>query len=216
MDVKGIGHRQRQAEATRQQIGRAARGLFAARGYVGTTISAISQAADIPAQTIYSSLGSKAAILEQIAADAVAELDVDRHHAEAIGEPDPAAGLRTVAGLQGRQYEVMYDVIAIYLEAARIDPQIAAATAAIQQNRERAFRRHLAAIAMHLRPGLTVDTAVDRYLVTVLPEIYRTLVIERGWTPNDYEKWLGETLVQQLLDRGMPATDHRNAGEVSQ
>jgi AcrR family transcriptional regulator len=211
-----MGHRQRQAQATRQQIGRAARRLFADRGYVATTIAAISEAADIPAQTIYSSMGSKAAILEQIAAAAVGELDVDRHHAEAIDDPDPAAGLRTVAALQRRQYEVMYDVIAIYIEAARSDPQIAAATAVIQHNREQGFRRHLAAIAAHLRPGLTIETAIDRYLAMVLPEIYRTLVIERGWTPNDYQKWLGETLVQQLLGQGKPASDHQTADEVSQ
>ena len=200
MDVKGIGHRQRQAQATRQQIGQAARRLFAERGYVATTISAISEAADIPAQTIYSSLGSKAAILQQIAAAAVGELDVDRHHADAIDDPDPASGLQTVAALQRRQYEAMYDVISIFVEAARIDPQIAAATAVIQQNRERGFRRHMAAIAPFLRPGLTIDAAVDRYLAMVLPEIYRTLVIERAWAPEDYEKWLSKTLVHQLLE----------------
>ena len=204
-----MGHRQRQALATRQQIGLAARRLFAERGYVATTISAISETADIPVQTIYSALGSKAAILEQIAAAAVSDLDVDRHHAEAIDSPDPAAGLRIVATLQRRQYEVMYDVIAIYLEAARTDPQIATATAVIQQNRERAFRRHMAAIATHLRAGLTVDRAVDRYLALVLPEIYRTLVIERGWTVDDYEKWLGESLIQQLLGPALPTATTR-------
>ena len=50
MDVKtGPTHRQRQAAATRRQIAAAARQLFAERGYVATTIAAISERADIPA-----------------------------------------------------------------------------------------------------------------------------------------------------------------------
>jgi hypothetical protein len=32
----------------------------------------------------------------------------------------------------------------------------------------------------------------------VLPEIYRTLVPERGWTVDQYETWLAGTLIRQL------------------
>ena len=59
MDVKtGPTHRQRQAAATRRQIAAAARQLFAERGYVATTIAAISERADIPVQTVYSAIGT--------------------------------------------------------------------------------------------------------------------------------------------------------------
>jgi hypothetical protein len=29
-------------------------------------------------------------------------------------------------------------------------------------------------------------------------ELYRLLVLERGWSPDEYEAWLGEVLVQTL------------------
>jgi len=32
-----------------------------------------------------------------------------------------------------------------------------------------------------------------------LSEIYQLLVIERGWTPQEYETWLGDLLVTPLL-----------------
>jgi len=192
-------HRQRQALATKEQIGRAARGLFAERGYVATTIAAIAEAADIPAPTIYSAFGSKAAILQDIAHRVVAHLEVDRHHEDAMHNPDPAAGLRVAAALQRRQFEIMYDVLATYQEAARVDPQIDRAQRIVLANRERAFRRHLTAISSRLTPRVTVDQAVDIYVALVLPEIYRTLVIERGWTPDRYETWLGDSLIDQLL-----------------
>ena len=196
---EGLTHRQRQALATKAQVAAAARRLFAAHGYVATTISAIAEAADIPAPTIYSAFGTKAKILQAIAQGVIETLDVNRSHDEAIAQSDPAQGLRLAAGLQRRQFELMYDVIAIYQEAARTDPEIAENIRTIAANRERGFRRHVESIAAHLAPDVTVEDGTDRYLALVLPEIYRTLVLERHWTIDRYEAWLADTLVQQLL-----------------
>jgi hypothetical protein len=30
------------------------------------------------------------------------------------------------------------------------------------------------------------------------PELYRLLVVDRGWSPERYEAWLGRTLTDQL------------------
>jgi hypothetical protein len=87
----------------------------------------------------------------------------------------------------------------IYQEAARTEPDIAHDAETIAANRERAFRRHLEAIATHLAPGLSVDDATTIYLALVLPEIYRTLAIERRWTAERYEHWLADALITQLL-----------------
>ena len=191
------GHRRRQAEATKEQIAAAARGLFASRGYVATTIAASAEAADIPAPTIYSAFGTKAKILNDIAWRCVSTLDVDRQHELARTDPDPARGLRLAANIQRRQYEIMYDVIDIYQEAARTDPVIATAAARILGNRERSFRIHLESIRPHLQS--TVDDALAVYLTLVLPEVYRTLVLERGWSIDRYEEWLATTLTRDLL-----------------
>lgn len=201
MAVKGSSatHRQRQAEGTKKQIAVAARVLFADRGYVATTISAISEAAAIPAPTIYSAFGTKAAILHAIAADIVGSMDVARRHDEALARPDPAEGLRLVAAIQREQYELMYDVIAVYQEAARTDAEIARSLDVIMRNRERGFRRHIDSIADHLAAGLTVDDGVVLYLTFVLPEAYRTLTIENRWSPARYERWLADALIQHLL-----------------
>jgi AcrR family transcriptional regulator len=193
--------------ATKRQIADAARRLFASHGYVATTITAIADAADIPAPTIYSAFGSKAKILQFIAWSVVATLDVDRSHQQALAESDPAQGLRLAANIQRRQYQLMSDVIAIYQEAARTDPDIAADLQAIMGNRERAFRHHLEAIAPHLAPGVTVDDGLAIYLALVLPEIHHTLVHQRGWSNDHYETWLADTLVHQLLGAPRPNND---------
>jgi AcrR family transcriptional regulator len=185
--------------ATKAQIASAARALFAAQGYVGTTIASIAEAADIPAPTIYSAFGGKAAILKAIAWDVAGTLDIDRAHERALAQPDPRDGLRTAANIQRRQFEQMYDVIDIYQEAARTDPDIARDLQTIAANRERAFRRHIEAIAPQLTPSLSVDEGVTIYLALVLPEVYRTLVIEGGWAADRYEDWLAGALITQLL-----------------
>jgi hypothetical protein len=46
---------------------------------------------------------------------------------------------------------------------------------------------------------VSVDDGITIYLALVLPEIYRTLAIEHGWTAARYEHWLGDALITQLL-----------------
>jgi hypothetical protein len=46
---------------------------------------------------------------------------------------------------------------------------------------------------------VSVDDGVAIYVALVLPEVYRTLVIERGWTADRYEDWLADALTTQLL-----------------
>ena len=110
-----------------------------------------------------------------------------------------------VANIQRRQYEVMFDVVVTYQEAARTDPDIAEALQRVLDTRERVFREHITAIAGHLRAGVAIVDGVAVYVTLVLPEIYRTLVVEHGWSLDRYETWLGDQLAHQLL--GPPTPD---------
>jgi AcrR family transcriptional regulator len=51
-------YRQVQAEETRLRIARAARSLFAARGYGATSIDAIAKDAGVATRTVYSAFGT--------------------------------------------------------------------------------------------------------------------------------------------------------------
>ncbi len=200
MSVKSTGgHRERQADATKSQIARAARALFAEHGYAGTTIAAISAAADIPVQTVYSSLGSKAKILERITQSWMEEAQTVSLAQASLQETDARQQLRLLAELNRRQLEVGSDVVAIYQEAARADPRMASTLQHVLAAREREIRKLLRTTAPHHRSGLTLDGALDITLALTLVEVYRTLVIERGWSARRYEGWLGDSLIAQLL-----------------
>jgi hypothetical protein len=50
-----------------------------------------------------------------------------------------------------------------------------------------------------LRPRLRERDAGDIIHALLSPEMYRLLVVDRGWPPERYETWLTGTLVDQLL-----------------
>ncbi len=196
---RSAGHRQRQAEATKREVARVARVLFAEHGYVATTITTISEAADIPVQTIYSAFGTKAKILDKITELWMRDAQTTSRAAEYLHEPDPARQLRMLAELNRRQLQVGSDVVVMYQEAAASDPQMAETLREVLATREREIRRLIDALAPRLRSELTVDSALDLTLALTLPELFHLLVVERGWGPVPYETWLGNTLVSQLL-----------------
>lgn len=208
-DAPGSGHRQRQAEATKLEIARAARALFAERGYVATTIAAISAEADIPAPTIYSAFGTKARILDKITEQWMNQAQTTASATAYLREPDPAQQLRMLAELNRKQLEVGSDIVAIYQEAARSDPQMAQTLRNVLAAREREIRKLIEAIGRHLKPDLTIEHALDITLALTLPEIYHTLVAERGWSARRYQAWLATSMAEQLLQpRANPASHH--------
>ena len=193
------GHRQRQAEATKREVARVARALFAERGYVSTTMSAISAESEIPVQTIYSAFGTKAKILAKISELWMSETETASRADAYLHETDPARQLTMLAELNRHQMQVGSDIVAIYQQAAATDPQMAETMRNALAARERAIRKLMATLAPRLRPDLTVDSALDITLALTLSELFHLLVVERGWSHDRYETWLATTLISQLL-----------------
>ncbi len=93
------------------------------------------------------------------------------------------------------------DILLVHQEAARVDPAMAICWRETPAGRERMLAVLLDSFAGHLVPGIEMAEAMDRFVACTTPEIYRTLVTERGWSPEKFEDWLGDLLVHQLLDR---------------
>jgi AcrR family transcriptional regulator len=173
--------------------------LFADQGYSATSIEAISEAAEIPVPTIYSAFGNKPAILEEVRRLWIAGTDVENLHRQALATPELRTRLRLAASWTRRQFELGYEVIAMYQEAARADRRVAAVWRQVMSRREAAVNELLGSLTGRLRPGLKVAEALDLYIAWTLPEVYRTLVLERGWSPKTYENWLAELLIREFL-----------------
>jgi hypothetical protein len=53
-----------------------------------------------------------------------------------------------------------------------------------------------------MRAGISPSEAVAVIWALCGPDQYTQLVFERGWTPSRYEQWLGDALVNTLLQPG--------------
>jgi hypothetical protein len=49
-----------------------------------------------------------------------------------------------------------------------------------------------------------LETAADILYALGSPETYRLLVVDRGWSASQFERWYGQTLERLLLDRIRP------------
>lgn len=197
--VKGSGgYREEQAEATKDRVAAAGRVLFAERGFSGTTITAISEAAAVPVQTIYSAFGNKARILDRITQIWMRETQTRALADQYFEERDAGRRLRLFAALNRHQLDAGADILTIHREAARTDPAMAAALDAMMASRGREIAKLLASLESDLRPGLSLPDSLAITLALCVDAVYVTLR-EAGWDGVRYEQWLGEALVGQLL-----------------
>jgi hypothetical protein len=84
--------------------------------------------------------------------------------------------------------------------AASADPKIAELWTDLKQQRLTGATRIAADLAEAglLRDGLSVDRARDLIWLYIAPEV-DGLLVERGWTIEQRERWLADTLYDALL-----------------
>ena len=204
--ANGTGRGQARTRFARRAVVDAARTLFLERGYVSTTIEAISEHSDVPTATVYRLFSSKLGILKALLDTSIAGDDQpvavqDRPDvASLFAERDPRKILAGFAGVTTAINERTGDVYLVLSSAAGSDPAAAQLLDEIRGQRDKgqgAIARSLAR-AHALRRGLRERDAADVIHALMSPELYSLLVRDRGWTPQRYEKWLAATLTQQL------------------
>lgn len=192
-------HRQRQAAETRARVVAAARELFAEKGYAGTTIASIAQKAGVAVPTVYDAFGSKRGILEAARLTMLADSHIPELMAQAKSEPDARRKLDLAARWIRLQMETSSDVIRAFREASRSDAEVAANHRRILDSRSRVMQGFIDTMAASLAPGMSVRAATDLLWTFSNEELYRELVVERGWSADRFETWLAATLRAQLL-----------------
>jgi AcrR family transcriptional regulator len=210
---------QARTRLARAAVVAAARTLFVERGYAGTTMEAISELADVPPATVYRLFSSKVGILKALLDVSIA--GDDRPVAVADRPPVQAAAAVTDPREQLAAYvaitrEINTRAAAAYrvlVTAAESEPEAAALLAAITRQRHEGQRNLARSLARRgaLRPGVRQRDAEDVVHALMSPEVYRLLVVDRGWSPQRYADWLAGTLADQLL---LPASPVRRRGRA--
>jgi AcrR family transcriptional regulator len=208
--VKTRGYRSEvraaQADQTRQAILLAARDLFTSQGY-GATVAQVAQRAGVAVDTVYASVGRKPALVLAVIDMVLGGVDrpipaEERLYVQRIqsatSAPDKltayaealATLLPTVAPLQ----EALR-------EAGRTDPECARAWSGLVTRRADnmlLFARDLRQTGQ-LRGDLDDQQVADIIWATNSAE-YFLLLVQRGWTPEQYSTHLIDLWTRTLLD----------------
>ena len=199
--------RRAQAEATRRDILGAAQRLFEQQGYPATTMTQVAQEAGVALKTVYLAFETKSGLLRALWNRLLRGDDESRPVAEqdwyrqVLDEPDPERRLRLNARNSTAGKQRISGTLEVIRSAAPTDPEIAALWERIQREYHTNQRVIVERLQQHdhLRPELEVERATDILWTVNHPNTWQLLVVDRGWTPQQYEQWTGDLACAQLL-----------------
>ena len=171
-------------------------------------MAAIAEAAEVSIETIYLSIGNKAGIVRYLVETALSGTDevvppTDRKGvAQVRAEPDRRRKIQMFAGMVRPMLERLAPIWQVVSEAAPLDADLRAMVAELQ-------RRHAGSMGLvidhlttagRLRADVSKATARDIVWAMNSPEFYQLLVVGRGWTGDEFERWLATAWQRLLLD----------------
>ena len=198
--------RAEQASTTRRRVIDAATRLFLDGGFAATTLSRVAEAANVSAETIYATFGSKRALLEAVidatimGPDLPVPLEQQTAWHAIARHPTARERLRAYVAFSCGVLARTSAIHSVIRGAADSEPFAVAL-------RHRLLRERLASNANRLRlylgdalrPGLTFDQAAERYCALSSPELHHLLTVELGWSLQDHADWLATLVEQELL-----------------
>jgi AcrR family transcriptional regulator len=193
--------RERQAQLTRDEILRAARTLFAERGYTRTSVRDIAQAAGVSAQTVYDSIGSKQAVVGRLNDLIDDEADIAALAGAASRSGDPVRIASLPATVTCSILEHCGDIIHALVTGASAEPDLAVALAEGQRRHVQGARTVVGMLQEldALGPSVDADAAVDT--LSALSDVRFALVLRDsyGWPLDQVRSWISETSRTLLL-----------------
>ena len=114
---------------------------------------------------------------------------------------DQRTQIRLLAHFSRSILQRSYQVHQILQTAAVVDPGAAELQRADREYRYRSQGVYIDMLLANgpLRTGLTPERAQDTYAALANPSTYAFCVGQRGWTPEQFEEWLDDSLARLLL-----------------
>jgi AcrR family transcriptional regulator len=182
--------------------------LFLDQGYPATTIAAVARGAGVAPDTVYSTFGSKLALLKAVLDTSIGGDDsdvalLDRPGPQRVkSETDQRRQVAMFAAGITAQLERVRPLDDVLRSAAAVDADAAQLRADLQLRQRRAAMRTvagwLAANGPMRNDVSTAETAATLWTLTS-PEVHQMLREHWRWSRAHYERWLARTLSDTLL-----------------
>jgi TetR/AcrR family transcriptional regulator of autoinduction and epiphytic fitness len=190
----------------------AAAKLFVDPGYAATPLTAVATEAGVAIQTVYAVFSSKRQLLSElvdvtIAGDDEPRAMPDRPFAADIRAlTDPRAKLARYAQHLTEVHARQSDVMIALAGAATADPDAAAIWRKNAEERRRGMTMFAAELAATgcLHPDQTAESATDVLWLAMDVRNYDWLVRQRGWSPEQYQRWYVDTVAAAILGTPPP------------
>lgn len=189
----------------------AALALFTSAGYGITSVADIAEHAGVAVPTVYASVGTKPVLL-RLLLDRIDELaDISRQAGELMASTDPSDILRRGVAITRTLAERCGDILTALASAAGVETEMAAA---YQAGMDRHLGGATATVGRLVALGgllttLSPDRAAAIMSTLTEPAVYRSLTATHGWTFDETEQWMVETLSRQLLAKQPRRTTRR-------
>jgi AcrR family transcriptional regulator len=188
--------RRAMAADTRLTVIAAATRLFTERGWA-TSVRDIAREAGVAVETVYSVVGSKRELLK-VAIDVGLVGDdepvalAERPEFVALGEGDRRARLANAAAMMADQYSRVAALHHALDQGADADAELAELQRHVHEQQLVTFTEGLA-LVLGRRPD---PVLIDGLQAVSSPGVFLHLVRKAGWTTEQYQKWLAQTLHQ--------------------
>jgi AcrR family transcriptional regulator len=183
----------------------AARRLFAAKGYVATSIADIAAEAGVARPTVFTAVGPKPVILRTVVDQSLAGDDAPVPIAErpwwreAIEEPNPARSIELHARNMCRISHSGAPVLRALEMAASIDPDAAEVWKRFQRQRWVGLNEFAVALARKTTELRYDEETMTATMWTLSPDAYLRLVHDAGWPIERFQAWLTDFMQRLFL-----------------
>ena len=196
--------RARSAKDTRRRILAAAKALFGRKGIDRVTIADVGARAEVAESTVYAIYKSKDGILRALMEQALFGSEFQHAQQLLAGVTDSVALVALTAQVSRAIYENESTDLGLLRHASGFSP----ALRKMEQEFERLRYEMQDARLQRLfesgkaRHGLSIEEAKRILWMYTSRDVYRMLVHDGSWTPERYQQWLSQTLVEALVERG--------------
>lgn len=196
------------ARDTRERILDAGRILFGRNGIDGTTIADIAAEAGVGASTVYAIHGSKEGILRGLMERALFGSGFQSAQAVLADVSDPVKLIELTPRITRAIYEGESGDLGLLRRSSGFSPALKKMEQEFENIRLAMQEPRLRALfdARLNRKDLSFEEARSILWMYTSRDVYRMLVEDGGWSPDRYQAWLSQTLLDALVENGRAAS----------
>ncbi|HET7714418.1 MAG TPA: TetR/AcrR family transcriptional regulator [Bauldia sp.] len=190
------------AEDTRRRILASAKSLFGRNGIDKVTIADIAAKAGVAASTIYAVYKSKDGILRTLMERTLFGPQFQIAQQLLAGVSDPVRLIELTSHVSRAIYESESSDLGLLRHTSGFSPALRKMEEEFEQIRYDMQEKRIRMLfdAGKARKGLSIEDARRILWMYTSRDVYRMLVEEGRWTPDRYQQWLSQTLLETLVD----------------